>query len=181
MDFENSDIDELLELYRKHLNDGEKLLSSMRKACERGLYFGSKAVEDNVIKGIFTFQRDIVFTYPHPDIMERVMKAVENRETVTVDSLLVLPEMRGQGIARSLSERNKELLRKNGNELVLAESWIYPDGRAPSLDIYENMGKVIFKEEVPMFYSDSNKYGISCPICGEHCKCGANILLIDIT
>ncbi|MBQ6966550.1 MAG: GNAT family N-acetyltransferase [Lachnospiraceae bacterium] len=178
LNFEKKDLDELISFYKRFLNDGEELFSSIKGACEANEYFGSKAVDKGKTVGFFTFQKGTLFTCPHPELIKKVRDMAGDRNIVTVDSLMVLPEYRGSGVAKALAERNSELLRKRNIDLVMAESWIYPDGRAPSLKIYENMGEVLFKEKEPLFYKDAYSMGITCPICGDHCQCGAWVLLI---
>ncbi len=180
VDFEINDIDELVLYYGKYLNDGDELLSFIKDAAGKETYFGSKAVENGKTAGFFTFQEGVCFTCPHESLTEKIHALTDGEKTVTVDTLLVLPEMRFKGIAGNLRKRNAFLLKERGISFVLAESWVYPDGRVPSFKVYEDMGSIIYDELFPMFYKDLDKYGISCPICGKVCRCGARILLIDV-
>ncbi len=181
LDFCKEDIDTLTEYYSRYLNDGEGLIDFIRTAAEGDGYFGSKAVENGTIVGFFTFQLGMMFTYPRPDLIEKLEKRTGGKKTVTVDTLVVLPEKRGKGVAGSLRERNSRLLKERGISFMLAESWIYPDGRVPSFRVYADMGRIVFEEKIPLFYKDLGKYGITCPICGSECRCGADILLTELT
>ena len=181
LDFGKEDIDTLTDYYRRYLNDGEELIDFIRTAAKGDNYFGSKAVENGRIVGFFTFQLGMMFTYPRPDLIEKLEEKTGGKKTVTVDTLVVLPGERGKGIAGSLRERNSRLLKEREVCFMLAESWIYPDGRVPSYRVYADMGEIVFEEKIPLFYKDLGKYGITCPICGKECRCGADILLTALT
>ncbi len=180
LDFKNSDLDELISFYKRFLNDGEDLFSSIRDACRADKYFGSKAVDKGRTVGFFTFQKGVLFTCPHPELLKKISDVAGDKNTYTVDSLMILPEYRRLGVAKAMAGRNSAILRERNADFLMAESWIYPDGRAPSLKIYENMGEVVFKEKIPLFYKDAFSLGITCPICGDHCRCGAWVLLVRL-
>ncbi len=179
-DFTEADTECYIRDYNKYLNEGVLTEDKVRKALAKGDYFGSIAVENGQIAGYFTFINGIVFTYPHKILLEKVKNAALSRHINTADSLLVIPEFRGRGVATGLAERNKRILKKRGQELFLTEIWIYPDGRCPAKSVYDGMGKVVWSETIPLFYSEAQKYGISCPLCGKNCRCGAYIQVIDV-
>ena len=180
LDFKKSDLNELISFYKRFLNDGEELFSSIRDACRADEYFGSKAVDKGKTVGFFTFQKGALFTCPHPELLKKISDIAGDKNIFTVDSLMILPEYRRLGVANSMAVRNSGLLRERNADFLMAESWIYPDGRAPSLKIYENMGEVVFKKKTLLFYKDAFSLGITCPICGDHCRCGAWVLLVRL-
>ncbi|MCR4590244.1 MAG: GNAT family N-acetyltransferase [Lachnospiraceae bacterium] len=180
-DFEEKDSGELIKFYREYLNDGDEPVALIRDACEKGLYFGSKAVEDGKTIGFFTFQEGISFTCPRPELYEEIRKLTGDEKTATVDTLVVLPEYRGRAITADLLENNRIHFRERGIRYVMTECWVFPDGKSPSLKYYKKMGKIIYEKMFPDFYSDISKYSITCPICGKNCSCGADILLTDLS
>ncbi len=179
-DFEQKDVDVLTELYREYLNDGDILADLIRDACEKGILFGAKAVENDKTVGIFTFQEGLSFTCPRPDLDSKIRSLTGNGRIATGDTLVVLPEYRGKGIAGNLTKRDKELFRERNIDYVMVECWVFPDGRSPSLKLHKTIGPLIYEELIPDFYRDISKYGITCPICGENCRCMADILLFDV-
>ena len=174
------DLKQITEYYETYLNSGEAVRSSIRSAFERGEYFGFKAVDGDKVAGYFTFQEGVLLTYPHEDYERELKNAIGNRHAVTVDALMVDRDYRGRGIAKELARRNLEDLRSRGVELFCVEIWVYPDGSIPAKNVYEAMGKPIYHKLATKFYKDAHEYGISCPICGERCECGALLEVIRI-
>lgn len=179
-DFTEADIERYISDYNKYLNEGVLTADKVKKALARDEYFGSIAEENGEIAGYFTFTDGIAFTYPHKRLQEKVKNAAGSRHINTADALLVIPGFRGRGVATGLAERNKRLLTERKQELFLTEIWIYPDGQSPAKMVYDRMGKVVWSETIPLFYNEAQKYGISCPLCGKNCRCGAYIHVIDV-
>ncbi len=175
-----SDLPELVEYYERFLNSGDFVKNNITAAYESGGYFGIKAVADGVSIGYFTVMKEFALTYPHPDIESLLTPILKGRRFVTVDSLMVLPEYREEGIAHELCKKVTQQLKERDIEMLAVEIWVFPDGSSPARVIYEQMGRSIFKKEVPMFYEGASKYGIVCPICGKDCKCGACIEVIEL-
>ncbi|MCR5282651.1 MAG: GNAT family N-acetyltransferase [Lachnospiraceae bacterium] len=176
------DLKDIIEYYETYLNSGEAVRSSIRSAFEQGRYFGYKAMDQDTDKvaGYFTFQEGVLLTYPHADYERELEHATAHRRTVTVDALMVDRGYRARGIAKELARLNLEDLRSRGVELFCVEIWVYPDGSIPAKNVYEAMGKPIYHKLAADFYKDAHTFGISCPICGTHCKCGALLEVIRI-
>ncbi|MCR4891430.1 MAG: hypothetical protein K5989_04500 [Lachnospiraceae bacterium] len=175
------DIPEFISLYEEHLNSGVLTEESVRAAFHRGEYYGFRAVSEGRTGGIFTIVKGIVLTYPHPELDEEIQAAVGEEEIFTCDALLVLPDCRERGVARRLAAKSRDFLLNKGIKRFFAESWIYPDGSDPGLRVFESMGRPILKKHIPLFYKDLDKYGMTCPICGVKCVCGAWIEVLDLT
>ncbi len=175
------DIPEVTRYYMEYLNSGDIIGDSIRRAYDKGDYYGYKALIDGHTAGYFTFQKNVVFTYPHPGEYDEVIAAAGRRSMDTVDALMVLPGYRRQGLAGRLAKKSREELKDRGINLFMAEIWMYPDGSTPARKIYEKMGKPIFSKAVSDFYRDAHEYGIICPLCGEKCICGALIEIIDVS
>lgn len=174
------DADALIADYARFLNGGAYIEESIRQAFADGRYYGDKIVADGQTAGYFTFQKGIVFTYPHPVEFAEVEAVAGNRTIDTVDALFVLPEYRRQGFAGRLVEREREELKSRGVELFVVEIWIYPDGSTPAKRIYEKLGRLIFQKAVKDFYKDAGQYQIICPLCGRECRCGSLIEVIEV-
>ena len=175
-----SDLPELIEFYERYLNSGDYVRKNITDAFERGEYFGMRAVCDGVSAGYFTFVEGFALTYPHPEVESDMIPVLKDRRHVTVDSLMVVQEYRKKGIGHGLCEKVKEQLYSRGFHVFAVEIWVYPDGSSPGRSIYEKMGHSIYKKVIPGFYSEAFKYGISCPVCGQNCRCGACMEVIEI-
>ncbi len=175
------DLDEITRYYETYLNSGEKVRNAIKAAFDAGIYYGCRAVSEGETAGYFSFQDGIALTCPHPDLEEELKKETTGLSVATVDAMMVTKDHRGRGIAGQMAAWNLEMLKKRGIEVFAVEIWVYPDGSCPARRIDEKMGKVIWKREIPMFYKDAHRYGISCPICGQNCKCGAVMEIIRVT
>ncbi len=175
-----ADIPEIISLYAKHLNEGESISASISSAWENGSYMGFIAKENGETAGFMTVRRGIAFTYPHPDLEAEIAEISKGKKIAYCDALLVLPKNREEGTAHELAAKVKEFLRNMGVELFLSEIWIYPDGTSPAQKVFESVGTVVWKERSDDFYRDLASYGMSCPICGTDCVCGAWIELMEL-
>ncbi|MBO4429655.1 MAG: GNAT family N-acetyltransferase [Clostridia bacterium] len=174
------DVGEVTRLYSEFLNGGEYISRSIKKAWDNGEYMGYIAEKDGKIAGFFTMREGIVFTYPHPDIEEELAALTKGKKVAYCDALLVLPEYREHGTGDTLAIKSSKLLKERGFDCMMAEIWIYPDGRSPAKPVFEIMGKPIFTKRVDGFYRDLKKYKMSCPVCGENCVCGAWVEIIEL-
>lgn len=174
------DIELITELYSVHLNSGESISDSIRQAWNNGDFSGYIAEKGGEVIGFFAIRSGIAFTYPHPELEREIADFSGDKKTGYCDALLILPGYRSEGIARRLSQKSRRLLLKEGFEHFLVEIWIYPDGQAPSRKVFEEMGSVVFSRKADGFYSELEKYGMGCPVCGEHCVCGALIEVIEL-
>ncbi len=175
-----SDIPQIIDYFMQHLNSGQSIADSIQALWDAGDYHGYIALEDGGILGFMTICPGIAFTYPHPALEAELAEAVGKKKVAYCDALLVLPGHRNEGVASELASRVQGLLRQMKFDCLLAEAWIYPDGRVPAKPVYESLGKVIWQRKIDGFYRDQDKYGLSCPICGEKCVCSAWIELIEI-
>ena len=174
------DLKDIIEYYETYLNSGEAVRSAIRSAFEQGDYFGFKAMDQDTVAGYFTFREGVLLTYPHEEYEKELQNVIGSRSVVTVDALMVDRNYRGRGIAKELARRNLEALRIRGVQLFCVEIWVYPDGSIPAKNVYEAMGKPVYHKLAADFYKDAHTFGISCPICGTHCKCGALLEVIRI-
>ncbi|MBR4759741.1 MAG: GNAT family N-acetyltransferase [Lachnospiraceae bacterium] len=177
----SDDLPQITRYYETYLNSGETVRAAIRNAFEKGICYGCKAVSDGEVAGYFTFQDGISLTCPQPDAQKQIAKLAAGMNVVTVDALMVGKEYRGCGIAGQMAKWNKEMLLRRGIEAFLVEIWVYPDGSSPARAIYEKMGQSLWRRQIPMFYKDAHRYGISCPICGSRCVCGAVLEIIRVT
>ena len=174
------DIEDVIEYYERYLNSGEMIRNGIRTAFEQDRYYGCKAKYNGETAGFFTFLDGIALTYPHPELELKIRSGVRGEKVATVDALMVDKAYRKSGVAHEMSGWCLRELKRRSVKGFLVEAWVYPDGRSPARKVYERMGKVLWEKEVPLFYQDAHHYGIACPICGEHCQCGAVLEVIGI-
>lgn len=175
-----NDIDEVILFYEKYLNSGGTIRKAIRTAFENNCYFGCKAADDGDTIGFFTFQEGVALTYPHVELEQEILSFTKTMQIATVDALMVDRRFRERGVAREMAKWSIRELTRRKFTAFLVEVWVYPDGSYPAAKVYEQMGNVIWKKEIPLFYQEAHKYGISCPICGERCQCGAVLEIITI-
>ena len=175
------DIETLLDLYEKYLNSGEYVRNDIEKSYRREDHIGYKAVENGRIIGWTGVSEGIAFTYPHPELEEKLGRLVLGRKICTLDALLVLPSYRNHGVAHML---NKQLMKKvldRQYDFILYEIWVYPDGEIPAQEIEGASLHIVYEELIKGFYKDGGAYGVSCPICGTECRCSALVRLAELT
>ena len=177
---EDADIPTIVRLYAENLNDGQAYADLIQRSWEAGEYFGLCAVEDGVLQGFMSMRPGIAFTYPHPEIEAELAELVGEEPVANCDALIVLPVSRHNGLAHKLAKKVREILLEQGYRYYLAEIWIYPDGTAPAKNTFESVGKVVFERRCDMFYRDLAQYGMSCPVCGPDCICGAWVEVMDM-
>ncbi len=147
---------------------------------EKEQYIGVRLLDGEKTGGFLAVRFGMELTYPHPELEEEMRKVVGDRKICTGDSIYIFPEYRGQGMHERMIEYTLEELRRKDMELILTENWIYPDQTAPGRKGSDRWGKIIYERKVPSFYKDLSYYGMTCPICGEKCKCGAWLLISEI-
>ena len=70
----------------------------------------------------------------------------------------------------------------DGAKYFLGEFWIYPYKTLPAMYLVPADGlNLVYEQRVERFYRDLPRYGMSCPICGAECKCGALIRLFSLS
>lgn len=169
------DIRQVIELYEQYLNSGAYIRSDMLEAFYAGGYIGYKAEDGGKIVGMVSGRRGIAFTYPHPQLEKELYGHTGGRSVYTVDSLLVIPGCRRQGIARNLIYYIRRRMKEIKTELALAEIWVYPDDAIPAAAAFSYLGRRTFRRVIPGFYKDNAVYKIGCPVCGESCRCKAAV------
>lgn len=131
--------------------------------------------------GMMTGRGGVDFTYPHPELEEMIEEKFKGEQIYSPDSLTVIDDYRGTDVGFKLGHMVLEEIYKKGYRLLVSELWIYPDGHVPADHILRNWGAVAYEEDIKYFYKDIYKYKMKCPICGEHCTCGARILIVRIS
>ncbi len=174
---DEADYGQMTELYRKYLNDGDYVEKELRRKYDECDYTGVKAVDGYKMVGFASMAKGIDFTYPHPELKERLNAIVEDDVAYTGDAVVVREEYRGQGISHKMFEGCYKLMCERKAKYILTELWIYPGGDVPAEDSVLSLGRVVYREYIEDFYKDLNKYGMTCPICGENCRCSACIEL----
>ncbi len=175
-----ADIPRIIELYEQYLNSGASISEQIRTFWEDGSYMGYMAVSGSKPVGLMTVRQGIAFTYPHPELEAELDWIVQGKRIANCDALLVMPEYRKTGIAHAMAAHVRELLQRISYDYFLAEIWIYPDGQAPGKSTLESVGDLIWQRRIDGFYRDLADYGMSCPLCGERCVCGAWIDLMEL-
>ncbi len=179
-EIEEKDLEQVIELYETYLNSGKYISDSIKEAFSSEDFIGFKACDAGKMIGFFTGQGGIGFTYPHPELEKEIREFVGTRKVYTPDGLFMLKEYRGKGIAGELIKRMKKLLIEKKVEIALVELWIYPNGMIPARIPLRGIGETVYHKMVPMFYSKLKEYSIKCPLCGDNCKCGALIELLEV-
>ena len=176
-----TDFGYMLDLYERFLNTGEGIARHLNESANAPGYLGVKCMDGDVIVGVITAEPGVKFTCGHEDIAAEIQARWRGKSIYTGDMLVVLPEYRGRGIARRLSENWRELLRSGGCEILVIEGWHRSrEDDVPMSGILKYMGKYTTFGEYPDFYSESERYGVVCPECGANCLCGARICVIEI-
>lgn len=165
-------------LFEHHLNSGPGIDAYFDTLFGVKKRVGLKGTQDGRIIAAFLCSEGAGFTVPHPDLLERVL-AITGREPVyTVDMIYTEPVHRRSGIQSMFSTLVIEELTARGVRWLLFEHWIKtgrtePDFRMLRTD-YIDLGS--FSD----YYREIKNHGISCPICGALCSCGAKIILYKI-
>lgn len=174
------DLEQIIDLYEKYLNGGKYIRNAMYEAFQTNDYLGFEAKDGERVVGFFSGQSGISFTYPQPELEKEIRTFAGERTVYNLDGLWVAEEYRNQGIAAKLIQSMKECLAQKKMELVLVEMWIYPGQLIPAQKPLLELGRLIYEKEIPDFYHDLDKYHITCPVCGDVCKCGALINIIEL-
>ena len=179
-EIEEKDLEQIIRFYEKYLNSGSYIREGIIEGFRNKGYIGIKAEYDGRMVGFISGRSGIDFTYPHPQLEQKIRELSGGGKIYTPDAIVVLPEYRIHGIGHKLIRKMHNKMMKEGHKLALVELWIYPDGTVPAQSPVKEFGTMVFSQKVPMFYKDNQKYQILCPKCGEDCKCGAMIELWDL-
>lgn len=184
---EEADFEEVVNLYIEHLNGGDYIRKQIEKEFASEAFIGFKTKINNKIVAISYGTRGMGFTYPRNDIEQEVLdflknydKDFEQGKLFSSDALLVIPEYRNEGFANELMLLLKEAIKCSGYRYVFVEMWRHEDGYIPADAPHNTLGEVIYRKVYLDFYKRLIDFGITCPICGENCKCGAQIEIIKL-
>ena len=175
------DFGPMLALYERFLNAGEGTWRHLGKSMNAPGYAGVKCMDGDVMAGVISAEPGVGFTCGHEDLAAQIEERWRGKSVYTGDMLVVLPEYRGRGIARRLSEAWREMLISRGCEILVIEGWHRSrEDDVPMTGILKYIGRSITLGEYPDFYQQSERYGVLCPECGAHCRCGATICVIEL-
>ncbi len=179
--FEEKDTEELILRVRQNLTEGDPVVQGIRDNVAIGNYFGGVAEEDGKFLGFATAKEGFEFTVPHPKLEKEIRDLFPGKRFFVGDQMWVSPEARGHGVAGRMLEITRQEVLARGGDYWLTELWVYPDGKSPVKDVAEGCGEKVFERLVPMFYKDQDRYGLKCPICGDHCRCSAMVRVYHVT
>lgn len=175
-----NDLDELIKFYRIYLNDGSNVDKYVSEGINSEHFVGYKCCSDGKMVGVLTARYGIDFTYPHKELNDDISALCKGKSIYTLDAIAVIPEYRKSGVASEITRLVMKQIKEYGGELSLMEMWIHPNGYIPVYKMFDVYGKYIYNKEVPLFYKDLKRYGFTCPICGEECRCGALIRVMEL-
>lgn len=175
-----SDLDEMISFYQRYLNSGAYMKEQLQREVQRKDFRGYKAVEQETIVGLCFGKDELELTYPHEELENYILDAARGHIVHYVDAMMTDERYRNRGISTGMVKAYKEELMKDGYDATFGEIWIYPDGRMPSHLPMTGFGKAFWEYKQPLFYKDLEMYGITCPLCGAHCICGAKLTLYGI-
>ena len=179
---DKNDLAAITALYTTYLNDGEPIIRHLREAMAHPGYIGMKCLDGETIAGVVTAIPGIDFTYPHPELEQRIQSQWGNIKLYSMDMILVQPRYQGQGIARTLAVHLRSQLIEAKIQTLIVEMWNpLRRGNRPAEGVLKYLGKCIELWECPDFYKDLYTKGMTCPDCGKGpCRCGAIIAIVDL-
>ncbi len=170
---------EIVGLYESYLNGGQSVREHVLEGMRDKNYAGFRAVCKGETAGFISGRGGVDFTCPNPRLEGEITGMFPQR-IYTLDALVVRPGFRRRGIAAELLERMRREMLRMGYRLALTELWMYPDGSIPAEKALFRYGLTLYEKCIPHFYKDLKRYAIRCPVCGEDCRCGAKIKVIDL-
>lgn len=179
---DKEDLPAMTALYTRYLNDGEPIIKHLREAMAHPGYIGMKCVDGDTIAGVMAAIPGIDFTYPHPELEQRIRSRWGNTCLYSMDMILVQPMYRGNGIARTLAVNLRRQLSETGVNTLIIEMWnSRKEGNRPAQGVLKYLGRSLELWYYPDFYKDLYNKGMSCPDCGDGpCLCGATIAIVDL-
>ena len=148
---------EIVGLYESYLNGGQSVREHVLEGMRDKNYAGFRAVCKGETAGFISGRGGVDFTCPNPRLEGEITGMFPQR-IYTLDALVVRPGFRRRGIAAELLERMRREMLRMGYRLALT----------------------LYEKCIPHFYKDLKRYAIRCPVCGEDCRCGAKIKVIDL-
>jgi len=180
-DLEQSDLDEIAGLYELYLNSGTGVKGWLKEGLSSPGYCGVKCTNGGRIVGVISARPGIDFTCRHEDIIRHISRQWSGYKLYTGDMMVVLPEYRGHGIARELTERLRKMLVGCGSQGIVVEAWRRARKHdMPAGGILKYFGQQTIVGIFEDFYKDLGKYGMTCPDCGSSCRCGAKVIVIEM-
>ena len=178
--FRDDELEEIVSMTCEHMTGGDLIAEGVRKSYAEGNLYAYKVIEDNETIGFISFKEGIEFTVPHPEITEEIEKLYGHKRVFYGDAVWVSPKARNKGIGTKLLHIMFDGLVEAGADYLMDEYWIYPGGKSKILPLSNVFGEPLYRKLVPGFYSELDKYGMSCPICGKKCKCSAEIIMYEM-
>lgn len=175
---QQQDLNEVTALYEKYLNAGEFIRQQVADDFASPGFLGVKAVVDDKIVGVLYGKDSLTLTYPHPEAEKKLAEATRGHKVHYSDALAIHEDYRHHDISAGMFGCLKKRLLEKGYELLFGELWKYPDGRMPAYGPVSHLGPFYYSLEVPGFYKELERYGVSCPVCGKHCRCSARLVLV---
>lgn len=175
------DLPEMADIFRKFLNDGEGVEDYLRSGMQTPGYVGVKCMDDDKLVAVLTAKPGVEFTYPKPEISEKIAQLWPDKRIYTGEMVTVLPAYRGRGIAKTMTLKWAEAMRQAGGEYLMLELWDKKNGDEPASGMLKYIGTVESTWNFPDFYKDLHKYGMSCPDCAPGpCTCGATVVMVKL-
>ncbi len=174
------DIDAISTMTERYLTHGHYIRRAITREASRHNYYGVKVQDGEQMVGFLTFKEGIDFTLPHAELERKIRDMTAGGMVVNGDAVFVNPAYRKGGLGGEMMRRSLSIMRAMGAEYLLLEFWIYPDRKIPALYLPDANLKILYEERLERFYRDLPRYGMSCPICGENCQCGALIRLFSL-
>lgn len=175
------DIKEALKLHSKYIDSGMEVDEHYMGLATEKQYIGIQCVnEEGKMVGSLIYTPGISFSAKHDEIKEDIEQRYPNKIFYTGDVLVIDKAYRNMGLTKPMIEAGRKELKKHGAEYVVGELWIHPDGKIPAsmLPSYFKSAKHLYN--VPDFYKEYYNIKIKCPVCGDHCKCGAAIYVFEV-
>lgn len=103
----------------------------------------------------------------------------DGHQVGSLEALAVRPSDRGRGIGTRLLQARLEWLTAHGCDLVVAVSWL--SGRpGTSAPLYRRLGFTAGATVTDFYLEESRRDGWSCPVCGNPCRCSAQLYWLEI-
>lgn len=175
-----ADLGAVNELYQRHLNGGPQIYDWLREGLSMENYAGVKCMDGEKVVGVFSARPGIDFTCPHPEIEAKILAEYPGKNIYSGETLVVLPEYRGLGIARELALGLRERLIKLRCDIMIAEEWHRRIERdVPASGVLKYLSeRTDLLGIYPEFYAGLEELGMTCPQCDGHCQCGALVCAV---
>lgn len=175
------DIPDMIKLYKIYLNDGEIIDEQITKDFYTDGFIGIKCVDEhNKMIGVVSAFPGVEFTCGHEALVEEIKALYKGHCIYTTEMIVVIPEFRHLNIGEQMINHFHVALDRTKADYFITELWKEPSGRVPGRLITNILGGEVKHYSIPLFYEALASYGLTCPICGDTCVCGAEISIIDL-